>query len=90
MTKIEKQVTELLQYIPDDKMAYLIGIMKDLAERCGEDKNIVQSASRNSMSGFQEVPGAALGIFKEYANPDLIPMEKEAWGEAVREKHADY
>jgi len=28
------------------------------------------------------------GILKERANPELIPLEKEAWGMAMREKHA--
>jgi hypothetical protein len=28
------------------------------------------------------------GIISQYANPELIPFEKEAWGEAVKEKHA--
>ena len=28
------------------------------------------------------------GIISQYANPELIPLEKEAWGEAVKEKHA--
>lgn len=31
---------------------------------------------------------SAKGIISQYANPELIPLEKEAWGEAVREKHA--
>ncbi len=29
----------------------------------------------------------AKGIFNEYANIDMVGKEKEAWGEAVREKH---
>jgi len=28
------------------------------------------------------------GIISQYANPELIPLEKEAWGEAAKEKHA--
>jgi len=28
-----------------------------------------------------------IGIFSKYANPSLIPLEKEAWGMAVKEKH---
>jgi len=27
------------------------------------------------------------GILNEYANPDLVPLEKEAWKMAVMEKH---
>ena len=29
------------------------------------------------------------GIISHYANPKLVPLEKEAWGEAVKEKHVD-
>ncbi|MCL1988063.1 MAG: AbrB/MazE/SpoVT family DNA-binding domain-containing protein [Firmicutes bacterium] len=28
-----------------------------------------------------------IGILSKYANPDLIPLEKEAWGMAMEEKH---
>ncbi|MCL2224862.1 MAG: hypothetical protein FWB96_07845 [Defluviitaleaceae bacterium] len=27
------------------------------------------------------------GIINQYANPELIPIEKEAWGEAVKDKY---
>ena len=27
------------------------------------------------------------GNISNYASPELIPLEKEAWGEAVKEKH---
>jgi predicted glycosyltransferase len=30
-----------------------------------------------------------IGIAHEYANPDLIPLEKEAWGIAMEEKHGN-
>lgn len=30
---------------------------------------------------------ALRGSLSKYANPDLIPKEKEAWGEAVKEKY---
>ena len=32
----------------------------------------------------------AFGIAAKYANPDLIPLEKEAWANAVAEKHGKY
>ncbi len=31
----------------------------------------------------------AMGIFKEYANPNLVSQEKNAWGEAVKEKYVN-
>ena len=44
--------------------------------------------SKNSVVKEPEI--SAMGIFKKYANLDLIAKEKDAWGEAVREKHVDY
>ena len=29
-----------------------------------------------------------VGILHEYANPDLIPLEKDAWAKAMEDKHA--
>ena len=30
---------------------------------------------------------SAMGLLNKYANPALIPLEKEAWGMAMEEKH---
>jgi hypothetical protein len=30
-----------------------------------------------------------VGVFEKYKNPDLIPLEKSAWSEAVVEKHGN-
>lgn len=30
------------------------------------------------------------GALSEYANPDLIPLEKEAWANAAEEKHKNF
>lgn len=30
---------------------------------------------------------SSAGMLAKYANPDLIPLEKTAWAEAVEEKH---
>jgi hypothetical protein len=29
------------------------------------------------------------GSLRQYANPELIPLEKDAWARAVEEKHAN-
>jgi len=34
-------------------------------------------------------PRSALGILHEYANPALIPLEKDAWGMAMEEKYGN-
>ena len=79
MTMIKEYAIEILKDIPDDKVAPVIEILKGLRVLCGlDEKPKVHS----------EVTTSARGIFSRYANPALIPLEKFAWGEAVKEKHA--
>jgi len=78
MTRMKAQAFEILQEIPDDKVAPVIEVLKGLrALYVQREKPVVQEAT----------PDSAMGIFNKYANPDLIPLEKEAWGMAVMEKH---
>jgi len=79
MTRIKEQAIELLQDIPDEKIALVIEILKGLRSLYHQNGN---------PADYNEITPDAMGIFSKYANPDLIPLEKEAWGEAVREKHA--
>jgi predicted house-cleaning noncanonical NTP pyrophosphatase (MazG superfamily) len=81
VTRIKEQVIEMLQEIPDDKVIHILEIMKGLKSLYGNDKtNIMLNESEHK----------AMGILKKYANPDLISKEKEAWGEAVKEKHGNH
>ena len=78
MTRIKEHAIELLQDIPDDKVAPVIEILKGLQVLYAQG---IKTATQ------EETPDIAFGILSKYANPALIPLEKEAWGEAVREKH---
>lgn len=41
-----------------------------------------------SQSQKKEIPAeSVMGIASKYANPELIPLEKEAWSNAVAEKY---
>ena len=81
MSRIREQAIELLQNIPDDKIIYVIELLKGLQVLY----------SKIEIPAVQEVtPKSAMGICSKYANPALIPLEKEAWGEAVKEKHATH
>lgn len=81
MTKIKEQAVKMIQSIPDDKVIYIIDILKGLQGLyLNEEKRESSNAAGNT----------AKGIFKKYANPDLIEQEKSAWGEAVREKHGNH
>jgi len=79
MTRIKAQAIEILQDIPDDKVAPVIEVLKGLR---------ALYAVQTERSAAQETtPESVMGICHKYANPDLIPLEKGAWGEAVKEKH---
>ena len=77
MTKVQAQIFEILQDIPDDKLVTAIEVLKGL--------RALSEINENEME--KETPDDAFGIFNKYANPDIIPMEKEAWGMAVKDKY---
>ena len=78
MTRIKAQAVEIIQDIPDDKITHVIELLKGL--------RLLYLQSEKPAE--QEItPDSVMGICGKYANPALIPMEKEAWGEAVKEKY---
>ena len=77
MTRIQTQVVEILRDIPDDKLFAAIEVLKGLRALYGlSETNETKKESADN----------AFGIFNKYANPELIPIEKEAWGMAVKVK----
>jgi len=79
MTKVKEQAIGLLQGIPDNKVIYILDILRGL-------KGLADSES-DSRSDTQPTI-TAMGILSEYANVDLIPLEEDAWRKAVVKKHA--
>jgi hypothetical protein len=78
MTALRKQATEILDEIPDDKFTIVIEVLSGLrALYCRSGKALEHHDAADS----------AMGIFNKYANPDLVHLEKSAWGEAAKEKH---
>ena len=79
MTMIKARAMEILQEIPDDKIVHIIEVLKGLRPLSAQDgKSMVND----------ETPSSVMGICSKYASPYLVPLEKEAWSEAVKEKHA--
>ena len=79
MTKMQTQVFEIIQDIPDDNLFIAIEVLKGLRALYGlAEINKIKKTTTDT----------AFGIFSQYANPDLIPLEKEAWGMAVKDKYA--
>ena len=79
MTKVKEQAIGLLQGMPDNKVIYILDILRGL-------KGLADSES-DSRSDTQPTI-TAMGILSEYANVDLIPLEEDAWRKAVVKKHA--
>ena len=46
----------------------------------------LQALSQQEVASVSESP-SAMGLLSKYANPALIPLEKEAWAMAMEEKH---
>jgi hypothetical protein len=81
MTRVKQQVVEMLQDIPDDKVVHILEMMRGLML-------LYSTGSKSAVINEHSAP-TAMGIFKKYADPNLIAKEKDAWGEAVREKHVN-
>jgi len=76
---LKEQAAEILKDIPDEKVAAVIEILNELRAPYNQSEKT---------ETHSEVSISAMGIFNKYANPDLIPLEKKAWSEAVKEKYA--
>ena len=46
----------------------------------------IENIKNSESVDAKPVDKSALGILKQYANPELIPLEKDAWGKAVADK----
>ena len=78
MLALKEQAYEIIRELPQEKIPTVITILRGL-----------------QVLSQQEVPTksdtqSAMGIFKKYANPDLIPSEKDAWENAMVEKHGTH
>ena len=78
MTNPKTEALEILQSIPDEKIFPVLEILTKLHNLYTRDTDI---------SEYNETPSSIMGICKKYANPKLIPMEKNAWVMAINNKH---
>jgi hypothetical protein len=82
MESLREQAIKFINTIPDDKIVFVLDFFKGLDEFIDANEN----ARTKAVFGSQPVK-SAMGICKEYANPNLVHLEKEAWGMAMGEKH---
>ncbi len=74
MSTLEKAMN-LLQTIPENKLDTVYAFLQFIKFQDDLQENHNQNTS-------------AFGIAHQYANPNLIPLEKEAFADAMAEKHA--
>ena len=77
MSTLEKAM-DLLQTIPENKLESVYTFLQFIK---------FQEAGQKT-PGYRDGKTSAFGIAHKYANPDLIPLEKEAFANAMAEKHA--
>ena len=51
---------------------------------------ILRGMTKEEMPKPKKSAASLCGILHEYANPDLIPLEKTAWEQAAVEKHVRF
>ncbi len=77
MSTLEKAVN-LLQLMPEHKVENAYMYIRFLYSQIDSSEFIPNEKDVDSI----------IGIAQEYANPELLPLEKEAFANAMAEKHA--
>jgi len=78
---------EFLSKITDGK----IDVPEEYLQKLSSDVKIIILCDNAAPMPKKNTPHkhkSIKGIINRYANPELIAIEKEAWGEAVKDKHA--
>ena len=77
--EFQTKITDGKIDIPDE---YLLGLSSDV-------KIIIlcEHPLQTSMKPISNQSKSIKGIVRKYANPSLVPFEKEAWGASVEDKH---
>lgn len=78
MSTLEKAI-DLLQTMPENKLEAVYTYMCFVNNQMNTEKTTINTKKSAS---------SIVGIAHQYANPDLIPLEKEAFANAMAEKHA--
>jgi hypothetical protein len=82
METLREQAIEFINTIPDDKMVFVLDVFKGLEGFIGTNEKMQTKTAQSDRP-----VKSAMGICKKYANPNLVYLEKEAWGMAMEEKH---
>lgn len=72
-----QEAYELIPSVSYEKLLYVVDYLKSNSSEQDE-----------SLSPKEKSLNDVFGCFQNYANPDLVSKEKDAWAEAVKEKYA--
>lgn len=78
VSTLEKAI-DLLQTMPENKLEAVYMYMRFVSTQTDSDE-----AATVDKKGASSI----VGIAHQYANPELIPLEEEAFANAMAEKHA--
>jgi hypothetical protein len=77
MSELQKTI-DLLQTIPENRLESVYTFLQFIKFQENEQRSVESKQKKTS----------AFGLAHKYANPALIPLEKEAFANAMAEKHA--
>ncbi len=77
MSTLEKAI-DLLQTMPEHKLESVYMYIQFVNTLTENEETVTKKKNANSI----------VGIAHQYANPELVPLEKEAFASAMAEKHA--
>ncbi|MCL1875035.1 MAG: hypothetical protein FWF87_02095 [Synergistaceae bacterium] len=83
MLSLKEQAIEFIRAIPDNKLVYIMDVFDGI-------KGLLDDTSDTQKAPLEETLPSAMGIFRKYANPSLVPYEKDAWGNALKDKYVNY
>jgi len=85
MLSLKEQAIEFIKTIPDNKLVYVMDMFEGIKGLLDDNEQNVKQPQQASLEAY-----SVMGVFRKYANPNLIPNEKNAWGEAVKEKYVNH
>ena len=78
MLALKEQAVEIIRELPQERIPTVITVLRGL-----------QMLSRQESQPKSDTQ-SAMGIFNKHANPELMHLEKDAWKNAMVEKHGSY
>ena len=85
MLSLKEQAIEFIKTVPDNKLVYVMDMFEGIKGLLDDNTQDAKQPQQASLETF-----SVMGIFRKYANPNLVQNEKDAWGEAVKDKYVNH